>query len=78
MESAKRWLTLLDGISAELLKADVLTQAHASRGPVLRQSLYSKFEVKFVAIAGNLGFQLNDIRQAVPDTVLVSQFGSCI
>jgi hypothetical protein len=78
VESAKRWLALLDSISAELLKAEVLTQAHSTRGTGLRQSLYSKFEVKFVAVANNLGFHQNDVRQVAPDTVLVSQFGSCI
>eukprot|EP00026_Physarum_polycephalum_P000017 Phypoly_transcript_00017.p1 GENE.Phypoly_transcript_00017~~Phypoly_transcript_00017.p1 ORF type:complete len:3587 (+),score=621.73 Phypoly_transcript_00017:1211-10762(+) len=78
VENAKRWLTLLDSISTELLKADVLTQAHAARGPGLRQSLYAKFEAKFVAVANNIGFQIDDVKQIAPETVLISQFGSYI
>lgn len=78
VDTAKRWLAILDSISTELLKPDVLNQAHGAKGPGLRQPLYSKFERKFVEIANNMSAQINDMRQVVPDTVFVSQFGSCI
>jgi hypothetical protein len=78
LESAKRWLTLLDSINTELLKTDVLNAVHATKGTGVNQSLFTKFEARFIAIMNNTGFTLEEIRNVFPASVLVKQLGTCI
>lgn len=78
LHEAKRWLGLLDGITAEMLKGDVQIVIFNLKNQLLNQALYSKFENKFIAIANNAGFKLDELRQILPETVLVKQFGTCI